>query len=116
MYSAPPFNRPTDMVTERARAQELGLADPIHASIEDTHKSYNDALRYLTEEGFPTIVATHNRESVEHLKSLMQAHGIPKQMQSAGDTQFGFAQVRGGATVIVTGSCVCACSCWACRM
>jgi proline dehydrogenase len=33
------------MVAERARAHELGIESPIHETLEETHKCYNDMIK-----------------------------------------------------------------------
>lgn len=77
----------SDMITERERASNLGLPDPINPSIEATHAMYKNGLTYLAENGFHCIVATHNRESVHHMTDLMAELGIRKK------GLIGFAQV-----------------------
>jgi proline dehydrogenase len=65
------------MISERERAIDLKITDPIHASIEDTHESYNKAITFLISEvktynispGSPRpisfVVASHNQYSNE---------------------------------------------------
>lgn len=67
------------MVQERKRALDLGLADPIHDSIDATHRNYN-ALIYLllqhnTHASF--MVASHNEDSVANTVAWMKELGLP---------------------------------------
>jgi cation transport regulator ChaC len=66
------------MVAERELAAKLGIEDPINATIQDTHKRYNNALTYLAENQIHAMVATHNRDSVAHMMAKMKELGIKK--------------------------------------
>lgn len=81
------------MESERHLAEKNGLPDPIHDSIEDTHKCYNEAVDFLlghasAKNGKNTevMLATHNRESIEKAIENMNKHGIDR---SAATTAFG---------------------------
>jgi len=66
------------MHTERERAKELGLPDPIHNSLEDTHASYHSIIDMALEniKTSSILVATHNEKSVEHTITKMQQMNI----------------------------------------
>lgn len=66
------------MEKERARAASLGYPDPIHASLEDTHRAYNQALEYCIQHISDIYVcnATHNEESCRLQAKLMAQHGL----------------------------------------
>lgn len=64
------------MESERQRASELGLEDPIHPTIEDTHKSFNSAIKFMLEEikngsKCALLIASHNEESIVYATELM---------------------------------------------
>ena len=66
------------MVTERERAAERGYADPVHPSVEATHKSYNSCVEtLLTRCPRPhrtsVMIATHNTESVTRAAKLLMS-------------------------------------------
>jgi proline dehydrogenase len=69
------------MFFERERAEKLGYPDPIHNTLEDTNKSYNNAVKFLLNElsqiqkrsnkpldisnsPIAFMIASHNKESV----------------------------------------------------
>lgn len=67
--------------SERQRSKQLGLKDPIHNTIEDTHIHYDDAVRYVIPHchdgvGMGTVIATHNPDSVQIACSKMLEHNI----------------------------------------
>ncbi|KAF9427493.1 Cyclopentanone 1,2-monooxygenase (CPMO) [Podila epigama] len=76
------------MVSERKRAKELGLEDPIMESAEATHKAFDAAIELLLQEigGATTrpdekqrvtvMVATHNKDSIVKACRQMQTLGI----------------------------------------
>ncbi|KAI9469714.1 MAG: FAD-linked oxidoreductase-like protein [Benjaminiella poitrasii] len=84
------------MVSERKRAQELNCESPIHDTIEDTHNSYNNSIRFLlnklqdyqektgsgltaTNAPIVFVVATHNREStILTVEEMAHHHVLPK--------------------------------------
>eukprot|EP00842_Homolaphlyctis_polyrhiza_P005199 jgi/Hompol1/5680/HPOL_004627-RA len=90
------------MVSERERATELGLADPIQPSLEASHASYNSAITFLIEQlakhprstdvvkPLSFVVASHNKDSVRLATRLMAQNGI-----SPRDGSVGFAQLMG---------------------
>ncbi|KAF7724171.1 hypothetical protein EC973_001243 [Apophysomyces ossiformis] len=81
------------MISERKRADRLGYASPIHDTIEATHRSYNQGVRFLlhklaehqevtgetlTARTSPIVfvVASHNRESILLTVEEMGRHNI----------------------------------------
>mmetsp|Transcript_29377 Transcript_29377/g.57234 ORF Transcript_29377/g.57234 Transcript_29377/m.57234 type:complete len:367 (+) Transcript_29377:2-1102(+) len=83
------------MVTESARAEKLGIEDPVMPSKESTDQQYNDAIQFLLEQksqgfGISTIIATHNRQSILYAIEQMDALGIAKD-----DPSINFAQILG---------------------
>lgn len=54
------------MAHERARASKLGIPDPIHLTIQDTHNSYNSSVEYALNHlnTMSIFVATHNVETL----------------------------------------------------
>jgi proline dehydrogenase len=79
------------MVSERQRAERLCLADPIHASLEDTHDNFNDCVRLVLEHiargtGYNLLVASHNQASVEQTLAGMDDLGIER---GSGGVYFG---------------------------
>jgi proline dehydrogenase len=78
------------MVSERQRALEMGYPSPIHDTIEDSHDSFNAAIKFLIEQiasnqhlltsirQMSLIVASHNRESNERTCEMMKKYGIAK--------------------------------------
>lgn len=86
------------MHKERARASDLGYADPIHDTVQDTHDCYDGALEYLLREvksnDFPTIevmCASHNRESIEKAIELCNELGLA----ARANDNLSFAQLFG---------------------
>jgi proline dehydrogenase len=82
------------MHMERKHAEDNGAADPIYASLEDTHASYNGAIEETIRNigkgrEVEIMIATHNQQSVELALKLMKEHGL-----SAGDGVF-FGQLLG---------------------
>ncbi|KAI9479603.1 FAD-linked oxidoreductase-like protein [Zychaea mexicana] len=81
------------MVMERKRAAQLGYPSPIHDTLEDTHDSYNNGVRFLLDKlrerqeatGEPLasttapvvfMIASHNRESVKLTVKEMERHNV----------------------------------------
>ncbi|KAG0170358.1 hypothetical protein DFQ28_000990 [Apophysomyces sp. BC1034] len=81
------------MVSERKRAEQMGYPSPIHDTLEDTHASYNNGVRFLldklsqhqqetgetlTSTTAPIVfmVASHNRESVLLTVEEMDRHNV----------------------------------------
>jgi proline dehydrogenase len=68
------------MVSENARANEMNIESPIHASIEETHLCYNNIVNILLREKvkddslvdtLEIMCATHNQESIEKVLDLL---------------------------------------------
>jgi proline dehydrogenase len=56
------------MNEEREIAEEKGIESPIWGTIEETHKSYDDCLEYVTKdlrEGERFLMGSHNQESID---------------------------------------------------
>ncbi|KAK9791187.1 hypothetical protein WJX73_005196 [Symbiochloris irregularis] len=70
------------MHVERARAQQLGYADPIWPDIDATHHSYNRCVAEVLDraqgEGAELMVASHNQESVELALEKMHSLHMPR--------------------------------------
>jgi len=73
------------MESERRRAEKKGYPSPIHDTIEDTHKSYDDAVAYLIQHSVNTedkqvelMCATHNQASIEKAIAVMHECGIDR--------------------------------------
>lgn len=69
------------MVLERDYAEKNGLPDPIHNTLEETHKNYNENMRKVIgkiAEGrdIEVMAATHNQRSVELVLEAMQEHKL----------------------------------------
>lgn len=66
------------MVQERARAESLGYKDPIHPTIADTHRSYNQAIDKMLANADITevMVASHNQQSIMHTINAMAKAGM----------------------------------------
>ena len=70
-HFAAKFVRGAYMIAERERAEAMGYESPIHETLEDTHKCYNEtaemALRDRVDNDTKgeVMIASHNRESVE---------------------------------------------------
>ncbi|XP_064331542.1 LOW QUALITY PROTEIN: hydroxyproline dehydrogenase [Phalacrocorax carbo] len=70
---------------ERRRAARTGGADPVHSTLDDTHRSYGEclevALALAAREGeaVGVMVATHNEASVLRAARRMEELGIPRQ-------------------------------------
>jgi proline dehydrogenase len=80
------------MEKERARAAQLGYADPIQPNKEASDKAFNEALEFCIENiariGF--MCGSHNEYSNLYLTTLMQKHGI-----KPSDERVWFAQLYG---------------------
>ncbi|KAH8049743.1 proline dehydrogenase [Aureococcus anophagefferens] len=69
---------------ERARAARLGYADPVHATIEDTHACFDAAVAFALarpdvrsgRSAANVLVASHNRASVERALDVMANEGL----------------------------------------
>jgi len=66
------------LVQERSLAAQQGRPDPIHATIEATHASYNAAVRtaILAEQPREVMVASHNEESARCAVAAMDERGL----------------------------------------
>lgn len=80
------------MEKERARAEQLGYADPIQPDKEASDKAFNEALEFCVENiariGF--MCGSHNEYSNQYLTTLMQKYGIKHN-----DERVWFAQLYG---------------------
>mmetsp|Transcript_23811 Transcript_23811/g.36805 ORF Transcript_23811/g.36805 Transcript_23811/m.36805 type:complete len:601 (+) Transcript_23811:73-1875(+) len=86
------------MESERDWAKQKGIPSPIHETIEDTHKTYDDSVEFLlrhaikSDKKFSIMCATHNRESVERAITVMNELGIDRS-----ENTVNFAQLYGMA-------------------
>ena len=67
------------MNEERRLAKEGNYESPICDTIEDTHKTYNDNLKLVLENLEPRdriLIGSHNLESAELAKVVMNSRGI----------------------------------------
>ncbi|CAG8438840.1 5144_t:CDS:2 [Acaulospora morrowiae] len=79
------------MISERTMAERLGYSNPVHDSIEDTHRSYDNAVEFLLDKLHESksngelstmdspvsfIVASHNQESIIKTCEKMERYGI----------------------------------------
>ncbi|KAJ3175385.1 hypothetical protein HDU87_006205 [Geranomyces variabilis] len=86
------------MHSERERATEIGISDPIQPTIAATHAAYNAAIDHLIgkiEPGRPErplafVVASHNANSIRHARQEMKKRGIPPTERAVA-----FAQLMG---------------------
>lgn len=86
------------MHSERERATEIGISDPIQPTLAATHAAYNAAIDYLVDKiqpGRPErplafVVASHNAKSIRHTRDAMRAKGIPSSEHAVA-----FAQLMG---------------------
>jgi proline dehydrogenase len=67
------------MEKERTRARDMGYPDPIHATIQDTHRAYNKALEYGIAhiEDMYVCNASHNEDSCRIQAELMAQYQLP---------------------------------------
>ena len=89
------------MTSERKRAQELDVRDPVQVDITTTHRDYNAAATLLLERASNVlrdpamrvsfVVASHNKESIVHVCHQMNRLHLPAQ-----DGTVHFAQLLGG--------------------
>ena len=90
------------MLHERERAQRLGARSPIHPTVEDTHKSYDDAidtllLRSPCPDRTSLMVATHNQASVERTARLLLRNERGEHPSRVSSSQVYFGQLLGMA-------------------
>ena len=91
------------LAAERARARELAKADPVHATIERTHISYDEAVTQVidaiadadapdaaSDPGAALVVASHNADSLLGAQQHMRARGL-----APGHRCVAFAQIHG---------------------
>lgn len=66
------------MEKERERAREMGYPSPIHESLQDTHRAYNEGLKFCIGHIGEVYVcnATHNEESCRYQAELMDKQGL----------------------------------------
>jgi len=66
------------MEKERTRAAERGYPSPIHDTLQETHRAYNDGLKFCIENLGDLYVcnATHNEASVRYQVELMEERGF----------------------------------------
>lgn len=69
------------MISERARASDMGYADPIQPTIEATHDNYNKVMELIVQNlaaghRVNLMVASHNQRSMELMLELMNKYHI----------------------------------------
>jgi len=80
------FVRGAYMIEERRLAKELKYPDPIHDTVQDTHKNYNSNVAYaipLLSKKSHLMVASHNEESVISARDLSHKHEKTAQVSFA---------------------------------
>uniref|UniRef100_A0A7N0VBI3 Proline dehydrogenase n=1 Tax=Kalanchoe fedtschenkoi TaxID=63787 RepID=A0A7N0VBI3_KALFE len=92
------------MASERKLARSLGVASPIHDTIQATHDCYNDCVKMLLDRissgsDSHLILATHNVESGKLAAKKARELGISKE----GGEQLQFAQLYGMADALSFG-------------
>mmetsp|Transcript_8741 Transcript_8741/g.11611 ORF Transcript_8741/g.11611 Transcript_8741/m.11611 type:complete len:490 (+) Transcript_8741:563-2032(+) len=84
------------MMSERARAKEMGYPSPVRDTADDTHTCYDHSIEYLlrhkaqNHSKLEIMCATHNQSSIEKAIGLMDELGI-----SPNDSAVHFAQLYG---------------------
>ena len=97
------------MVSERERATELKMSDPIQSNLVDTHANFNNAIQFLISEISRTekqtkvqplrfVVASHNQESIQLSVNLMKKYNI-----DPSDGTVAFAQLMGMQDAVTFG-------------
>jgi proline dehydrogenase len=68
------------MISERARAKEMGYEDPIWPDIVATHKCYHDCVEFLLHRMHRSnvMVASHNEETMRFATNVMKTLKIPR--------------------------------------
>lgn len=72
------------MESERLLASVANLPSPIHDTIEETHKCYNDSVDFLLRESqksdqlIEIMCATHNQQSIERAIEAMDKYGVDR--------------------------------------
>jgi len=91
------------MESERELATSLNQPDPIHPTIEETHKCYNDSVDYLlrhsteSDLNVEVMCATHNQTSIVHAIESMNLFGIDRSAST-----ICFAQLYGMSDQLVS--------------
>lgn len=91
------------MESERELAASLDLPDPIHPTIEDTHKCYDESVDYLLDHStrsdlnVEVMCATHNQTSILNAIESMNAYGIDRRTST-----ICFAQLYGMSDQLVS--------------
>ena len=93
------------MESEREMARSLNLEDPIHPTIEETHRCYDNAVDYLLRYSTSTrsdwnvemMCATHNRASIVNAIQSMESYGIDRRAPT-----ICFAQLYGMSDQLVS--------------
>lgn len=69
------------MVAERARAADAGVESPIHETLEDTHKCYNDMMKLVLDniDRSGIMIASHNADSCARAVVELERRGIDPQ-------------------------------------
>ena len=85
------------MVSERKRAADLGIPDPIQPDLLSTHESYRQCVdSMLTSIGHcELMVASHNEASIQYTIARMGELGIPKRAPAKGVGGVYFGQLLG---------------------
>jgi proline dehydrogenase len=89
------------MVHERERAKQMNIPSPIHNTIYDTHRCYDECVKILLEysqkhgPGLELMIASHNQKSIEKAVHLMSELGI-----DSTDSTVHFAQLYGMADAL----------------
>ncbi|KAL7519508.1 hypothetical protein ACHAWX_004260 [Stephanocyclus meneghinianus] len=86
------------MVHERERAKKMNYSSPVHLSIDDTHRCYDESIKILLQHrrehqpGLELMIASHNKKSIEKTVQLMKEMGL-----HPSDCAVHFAQLYGMA-------------------
>lgn len=86
------------MVHERERAKKMNYSSPVHLSIDDTHRCYDESIKILLQHrrehqpGLELMIASHNKKSIEKTVQLMKEMGL-----HPSDRAVHFAQLYGMA-------------------
>lgn len=67
------------MNEERAIAAEEGVESPVWDTIEGTHSSYNDCMKMVLDnldDNGMILIGSHNKESIEKAKVLIEENDI----------------------------------------
>jgi len=82
------------MTEERELAKKFGMESPVHETIEDTHKSYNDCLTNIIgnmNQKSMMLIGSHNKDSIELAKQLIN------KSEFLTSRNIGFGQLKGFA-------------------